>query len=60
MTQETIDRYVRNALVLQGYRLSEAATREVVIQFERIQAIAATFNGEALAAELEPAPVFRA
>ncbi|MEJ2897533.1 DUF4089 domain-containing protein [Bordetella avium] len=55
---DTIERYVRSALILQGYELPETAIQEVAAQFERIAAIAATFTGEALSAE--PAPVFRA
>ncbi|OZI71295.1 DUF4089 domain-containing protein [Bordetella genomosp. 12] len=60
MTQDTIDHYVRSALLLQGYALSEAATREVSLQFERIQAIAAGFADEPLPLETEPAAVYRA
>ncbi|AHV92174.1 DUF4089 domain-containing protein [Bordetella holmesii] len=60
MTQDTIDHYVRSALLLQGYRLSEAATQEVSLQFARIQAIAASFAAELLPLETEPATVYRA
>ncbi|ANY17193.1 AtzG-like protein [Bordetella pseudohinzii] len=60
MTQDTIDRYVRSALMLQGYRLGEAATREATRRFERIPAIAASFADEALPREAEAAAGYRA
>ncbi|MDQ8033861.1 DUF4089 domain-containing protein [Bordetella genomosp. 1] len=59
MTQDTIDQYVRSALLLQGFRLSEGATQEVIGQFARIDAIARSVADEVLPLELEPAPVFR-
>ncbi|OZI39860.1 DUF4089 domain-containing protein [Bordetella genomosp. 5] len=58
MTQDTIDQYVRSALLLQGFRLSEDETQDVIGQFARIEAIAQEVTREALPLDLEPAPVY--
>ena len=58
MTQDTIDQYVRSALLLQGFSLPEDATQEVIGQFARVEAIAHEVTGEELPLGLEPAPVY--
>jgi len=51
--------YVRTALVMQGYRFSEARVMEIAREFERIESIAATIVNAELARDLEAAPMFR-
>jgi hypothetical protein len=50
--------YVHEALLLQGYRLSDQQEAGVATQFAGIAAIAAVLMREELDAALEPAPVF--
>lgn len=59
MTQENIDAYVRSALALAGYHLAPATTEAVAVEFDRIQAIAATFVDLPMPVALESAEVFR-
>jgi Protein of unknown function (DUF4089) len=51
--------YVRAALVMQGYQLSEARATEVAREFERIESIAATIVNAELPLDLDSASVFR-
>ncbi len=51
--------YVRAALVMQGYRFSEARVMEIAREFERIESIAATILNAELPLDLDSASVFR-
>jgi len=59
MTDDQRLAYVRAALVLQGYELDEARTAAVLVEFARIESIAASIVDCELPLELDPAPVFR-
>jgi len=51
--------YVRTALVMQGYRFSEARIMEIAREFERIESIASTIENAELPLDLDSASVFR-
>jgi len=51
--------YVHAALVMQGYRFSEARVMEIAREFERIESIAATILNAELPLDLDSASVFR-
>jgi hypothetical protein len=54
-----LEAYVRAALALQGYTFDDADIAEIVMQFSRLEAIAATVFDWPLPFAAEPAPVFR-
>lgn len=55
----SLEAYVRAALVLQGYRFDEAQIPEIVVQFSRLEAIAQTILHWPMPFASEAAPVFR-
>ena len=59
MDKNTLESYVRLALHAQGYRLDEARIQEVVLQFSRIEAVAAELLAIDIAERAGAAPVFR-
>jgi hypothetical protein len=55
----SLDAYVRAALVLQGFKFDDAEIAEIVAQFSRLEAIARTVFAWPLPFASAPAPVFR-
>ena len=59
MTRNECEAYVRAALAIHGYRFDPDVVAELVLQFERIERIAAPLLEIELPSELESAAVFR-
>ena len=59
MNDEQRNIYVRAALALHGYQLSEAHVDEIARQFARIAAVAEPMLDAELPVDSEPAPIFR-
>ncbi len=51
--------YVDNMATLNGFRLDAGRRAEIIVQLQRIEVMAQQLADFPLAAEVEPAPVFR-
>jgi Protein of unknown function (DUF4089) len=57
--ENPLERYVRAALALQGYRFDDAQIAEITLHYSRIQAMAETVFDWPMPFGSEAAPVFR-
>jgi hypothetical protein len=53
------ENYVDTMAVLKGFELDAARRAEIILQLQRIEVMAQQLEDFPLAAEIEPAPVFR-